>query len=200
MPSRKSSILIIMLTVALTFVSCNRKTVYDRFQAIDISGWHRGDTLFYSVEPVEMSGRYTAQLSVRTNDDYPYHALTLIVEQRVMSDIKSKKSASTTVVCSFLSEERVSWKNESTSSERRRAVDSLPQSVDVKLFLDTVQIQMNGRDARMMSRGMTYYSYTVPLRCFDLHASDSLSIALRHYMSCEMLPGISDIGIRIDTE
>lgn len=73
---------------AMAVAACNRRMVYDRYVSTPISGWEKNDTLDFYVPPVDTGGVYQASIGLRTNDTYPFTAVTLIVEQRnVTQDI-----------------------------------------------------------------------------------------------------------------
>ena len=44
---------------------------------------------------------------------------------------------------------------------------------------------------------MSYYQYQVPVNDITLQQGDSLHICVRHDMKREILPGISDVGIKM---
>ncbi len=73
------------LTVALTFIGCNRNTVYSHFESIRFEGWDAGDTLSFTIAHVKDSGHYEGIVGLRTTVDYPFRGLTVVVEQFVSS-------------------------------------------------------------------------------------------------------------------
>ena len=76
---------IITITVAaLAFASCNRKVIYTHYTHTPIEGWNSGDTLLYVVDPVAEPAHYTETIGLRICNRYPFKALTLIVDQRLM--------------------------------------------------------------------------------------------------------------------
>lgn len=80
---RSSSLgILLVLTVALTIVGCNRKTVFSRYQSVDLSGWEQDDSLVFDVPPLETADIYAAEIGLRANSSYPFTSLTMIVEQR----------------------------------------------------------------------------------------------------------------------
>ncbi|WP_417163197.1 hypothetical protein [Segatella sp.] len=44
---------------------------------------------------------------------------------------------------------------------------------------------------------MSYYQYNFPINIYQMHQGDSIHVAIRHDMKREILPGVSDIGIKI---
>lgn len=83
-----SRLLIIVVTVALTVVGCNRKTIYSHYEPTPVEGWEMGEELLYQVGPLADSGVYEAAVGIRITSDYPYTGLTLLVEQSVMPGLR----------------------------------------------------------------------------------------------------------------
>lgn len=77
---------VLMFAVALLglFPSCNRKTIYNHYEHTPIVGWEKNDTLTFDVSPVRDSGIYYEELRLRTNGQYPFKGLSLVVEQTVL--------------------------------------------------------------------------------------------------------------------
>ncbi len=85
MPRLRNNVIMIALTVAMTLLSCGRKTVYDRFLHTDIEGWSRSDTLCFLVDTVKTDGVYMEEVGLRISDAYPFTGITLVVEQQTTS-------------------------------------------------------------------------------------------------------------------
>lgn len=66
-----------------------------------------------------------------------------------------------------------------------------------KTTADTISCQLVSRDGRMLGQGVNAYQYTFPVADFSVNEGDSLHITVRHDMKREILPGISDVGIRL---
>ena len=77
------SILSVAMAAAATLVSCNGNTVYDSYQSTPVAGWEKNDTLAFSIPPLDTTAVYDAMLGLRTTGEYPFTAITLIVEQHV---------------------------------------------------------------------------------------------------------------------
>ena len=75
--------LLLVITVALTMVGCNRKTIYSHYEHTTVDGWEKTDTLEFCVPKVGKAGRYREEIGLRTNISYPFTGLTMIVEQQV---------------------------------------------------------------------------------------------------------------------
>lgn len=79
--SKCFALLAVVLLLALS--ACNRKLVYDRYASTPISGWEKNDTLSFDIRPVSGTDTYYMWLGLRTSEDYPFTAVTLIVEQHI---------------------------------------------------------------------------------------------------------------------
>ena len=79
--SKCIALLAAMLLLVLS--ACNRKLVYDRYASTPISGWEKNDTLSFDIRPVSGTDTYYMWLGLRTSEDYPFTAVTLIVEQHI---------------------------------------------------------------------------------------------------------------------
>ena len=62
--------------------------------------------------------------------------------------------------------------------------------------LDTLECVFRGKK-NLRGEGVSYTQYDFPLRQMDLRRGDSLDITIRHAMKREILPGISDVGLKI---
>lgn len=80
---------------------CKREVVYHQYRHTSIAGWERNDTLSFAVPPVEQSGRYAAELGLRINGSYPFMGLSLIVEQTVLPENRTRID---TIHCQLIDE------------------------------------------------------------------------------------------------
>lgn len=62
---------------------------------------------------------------------------------------------------------------------------------------DTLQCNLIDKQSNIQGQGVSRYQFQFPLTSFNLKEGDKLYIAVRHDMKREILPGISDIGIRL---
>ncbi|WP_320816064.1 gliding motility lipoprotein GldH [Flavobacterium sp.] len=74
---RKNKFVFILL-VALTFISCDEDRVFDKYENINGS-WKKTDTINFSFEQNDTINPFNLFLNVRSNNDYPYNNLYLIV-------------------------------------------------------------------------------------------------------------------------
>ena len=79
-------LLIILVTVASTLVSCNRSTIYSHYCHTSVVGWDKSDTLTFEVSPLKSDAELKSIIGIRVNDKYPFKALCLIVEQTIYPD------------------------------------------------------------------------------------------------------------------
>ena len=62
---------------------------------------------------------------------------------------------------------------------------------------DTLVCKLINKQGYPEGRGISEYQYTFPLKTLQLEKGDSLYIEIRHDMKREILPGITDIGIKL---
>lgn len=63
--------------------------------------------------------------------------------------------------------------------------------------MDTLQCAVIDNHGHPIGNGISKYQYTFKLTTLKLNKGDSLRIAIRHNMKREMLPGISEVGVRL---
>ena len=69
------------MVMVLLLTACQDNTVYHRYLHTNRTGWERNDTLRFLIPPVKEAGRYSEELGLRTDGNYPFMSLTLIVDQ-----------------------------------------------------------------------------------------------------------------------
>lgn len=62
---------------------------------------------------------------------------------------------------------------------------------------DTVNCQLIDQNGTSKGQGISYIQYNFPINLYQMHQGDSIHVAIRHDMKREILPGVSDIGIKI---
>lgn len=81
----------LIVAVALSLFSCNRRSLYSHFEPVAAAGWSHADTLHFTVTPPpvwfapQVAGRSVLFLNLRTTSAYPYTDLLLFVVQRTGS-------------------------------------------------------------------------------------------------------------------
>lgn len=75
------------------------------------------------------------------------------------------------------------------------------KSRSIRLTRDTVTCHITTEDGTITGQGLYIYQYDQPLHLAPaLAAGDSLHYAIRHNMRRNILPGVSDVGIRLRRE
>ena len=68
---------------------------------------------------------------------------------------------------------------------------------DGRIRVDTLNCKFSDCDGFHMAHGISHSQYCFPIARLQLNANDSLSINVRHDMKRDLMPGISDVGIKI---
>lgn len=66
-----------------------------------------------------------------------------------------------------------------------------------KTVTDTIKCPITDIRGNFLGDGVSSYQYEFPLREINLHRGDSLHVSIRHNMKREILPGVSDIGLKM---
>ena len=62
---------------------------------------------------------------------------------------------------------------------------------------DTVNCQLIDKNGSSKGQGISYIQYNLPINVYPMQEGDSIHIAIRHDMKREILPGMSDVGVKI---
>lgn len=65
---------------------------------------------------------------------------------------------------------------------------------------DTIECNLIDKKGSTNGQGVSYYQYAFPVKICSLNAQDSLHITIRHDMKREILPGISDVGLKLSLD
>ena len=84
-----------------------------------------------------------------------------------------------------------------TYAHRRTDGLSPKQKIPGECKIDTVNCQLIDNNGVSKGQGISYYQYNFPINIYQMHQGDSIHVAIRHDMKREILPGVSDIGIKI---
>ncbi len=68
---------------------------------------------------------------------------------------------------------------------------------DKTVRTDTVNCRLIDQNGKTTGQGISYYQYNFPLCIQHLNKGDSIHVAVRHDMKREIMPGISDIGLKM---
>lgn len=65
---------------------------------------------------------------------------------------------------------------------------------------DTLNCTLIDKDGRVKGSGIKHYQYNFHVNTIRLSEGDSLHILVKHNMKREIMPGITDIGIRVEKQ
>ena len=65
---------------------------------------------------------------------------------------------------------------------------------------DTLNCNLIDQNGNNKGPGLSYYQYTFHVNTLHLQEGDSLNITVKHNMKREIMPGIADVGIRLDRQ
>lgn len=66
-----------------------------------------------------------------------------------------------------------------------------------EVLRDTLNPQLIEKNGHPTGSGINNHQYTLPVRDLHLNAGDSLTISVRHDMKREVMPGITEVGIKL---
>lgn len=66
-----------------------------------------------------------------------------------------------------------------------------------KVYTDTLKCRITDERGNFLGSGVSIYQYEYPLRGIALRRGDSIHVSVRHNMKREIIPGVSDIGLKI---
>jgi gliding motility-associated lipoprotein GldH len=64
-------------------------------------------------------------------------------------------------------------------------------------FHDVINCELISENGVISGDGISYFQYQFHVRDLSLHQGDSIHICLTHKMKREIMPGISDVGVRL---
>ena len=62
---------------------------------------------------------------------------------------------------------------------------------------DTLKCRLADGKGNILGQGVGYYQYQFILKDLSLNKGDSLHVCVRHIMKREILPGVSDVGLKL---
>lgn len=65
------------------------------------------------------------------------------------------------------------------------------------VLTDTLRCPLIDKHGRTKGTGLSYYQYAFPVRSLELAQGDSVQVSVRHDMKREILPGVSDVGLKV---
>ncbi len=66
-----------------------------------------------------------------------------------------------------------------------------------KTYDTTLNCKLIDQNGKAKGSGISCYQYSFPLKVVPLSVGDTLRVAVRHNMKREILPGVSDIGLKL---
>lgn len=105
------STLLLLLFIAIVFISCGKKPVYNEFRMIPAEGWRVNSHCDFEVEMNDTTQLFNVCVNVRHSGDYPYQNLWLFVE-RISPDSTVIKD---TIACD-LADYKGKWLGEGSGS------------------------------------------------------------------------------------
>ena len=144
----------LLLCLCITAVACHPYTQYDEYRHTNASGWDRDTLLIFDVPPLEQDGTYIEELNIRTDNNYPFRQLSLVVDQEV-----------------------------------------LPAN---KHIIDTLQIDVYDDEGDASGKGFSIYQNELVFKFITLHKGDSLHISVGHNMRRHIIPGVNDVGVKLE--
>ncbi len=167
------------MVLLFLLTACDRRTVYNHFEHTPVTGWEKNDTLTFVTDPVPQAGNYHEQVGLRITGDYPFLQLYLIIEQRVLP------SATTTEGSNDVQ----------TSNIKHQTSDIKNQTVQPRR--DTLNCSVINERGNATGDGVGQFQYEFPFTTLSLNEGERLHITIRHDMKREILPGVTDVGLRV---
>lgn len=65
-------------------------------------------------------------------------------------------------------------------------------------YADTLYCSLTDHEGDVSGKGVSVYQYTFPVDTFQLHRGARGTITIHHIMRRNLLPGVSDVGIRLE--
>ena len=101
MRSRLTVIAVVLLTM---LCACQQHTVCHQFHHIAGPGWDKTDTIHFDIAPLKTGGNYRLDAELRTNLEYPFRQLAIVVNQTVYPSCKTFHDE---ISCNLVSEEGI---------------------------------------------------------------------------------------------
>lgn len=88
--------------MVLVLTACHAGIIYSQYKHVPTAGWEKNDEVSFSVDPIKVDGTYDEEIGIRINNNYPFTAVTLIINQTVFP---SYETFSDTLECSLIDDE-----------------------------------------------------------------------------------------------
>lgn len=75
-----------LVLLVMLLGACQPRVAYHHYRHISSPGWDKSDTLHFNIPPVSQSGVYEVVAELRTDKNYPFQKINLIVSQTVIPE------------------------------------------------------------------------------------------------------------------
>ena len=158
-----------VLLLSLLLVACNRHHVAKfSYRSTPVDGWESADTLIFPIDSLPADGRYALTIGVRTFSGAILHMVSF---DRPMSTNSLSLDYVIGPEARFLSQAR---------------------------YADTIYCSLTDHEGDVSGKGVSVYQYSFPVDTFQLHRGARGTITIHHIMRRNLLPGVSDVGIRLE--
>lgn len=66
-----------------------------------------------------------------------------------------------------------------------------------RVFTDTINCRLADEKGNLLGKGVSCFQYNFIVSDLELKKGDSLHVSIRHIMKREIMPGVSDVGLKI---
>lgn len=178
-----------LLLLSLALLACQPSPRRVHYEAIDVKGWERNDTLHFRFDSLTQGGIYSSSLHLRhlAAARYPYRQLTLLVQQQWTLAATPHGAPRNPKGRPFY------WPQLHPKQQPSTALsDSLIASRS-----DTLRLHIDTPHAPLQLKGLTLHSLMQDLPPLSLPKGAKGEITVRHLMDRESLPGLHDLGIEL---
>lgn len=70
--------------MALSLAACDNGMVFYKYSHAPTEGWEKNDTVVFDVPKQKHAGIYRLDIGLRTNEQFPFTSISLVVEQTVL--------------------------------------------------------------------------------------------------------------------
>ncbi len=83
----------VAVLAAAMLLACYSDTPYYHYDPTDLGGWDRAEVFEHHVPPVADEGYYVEEVGVRADASFPYRAVCLVIDQRIVHTQKQEPSS-----------------------------------------------------------------------------------------------------------
>ena len=169
---------LMVLCLCAAFMSCQQRSdMLAQYKDITTpGGWYEKDTILLHLDTIPLSGTYSCNLCVRTNNLYPYENFSVIAQVTVYDKEERMRAAKM----------RAKEKKSEAEVEGRKLLRR-------EVHYDIVPSGSSIFNSKT-STGVAYHDYEASLGQFSLTQGDSVVVAVKQNMRRETIPSISSVG------